>query len=44
MNLDELRTCARAYAGPEGPERVSGEIDEIAGVDFVEVLGWNAYS
>ena len=42
-NLDGPRTCARDFAGPEGPEGVSGElavVDETAGMDFVEVLGW----
>jgi hypothetical protein len=46
MNLDGLRTCARGFAGPEGPEEVFG-VAEMAGMDGFEVLGfgwkeWNA--
>ena len=46
MNLDGLRTCARGFAGPEGPEGVSGElaVDVTAGMDFVEVLGWKEWN
>ena len=41
MNLDGLRTCARGFAGPEA-EGVFDElaVDEIAGMDFGDVLGW----
>jgi hypothetical protein len=49
MNLDVLRTCARGFAGPEGPEGLEGParasselaVDETAEMGLVEVLEWN---
>lgn len=40
MNLDGLRTWARDFAGPEGPEGACAglAVEEVVGMDFVEIF------